>query len=61
MGQRVRVVTVVTNLSPPLEDKPIPHTYKIANKHLAVCLPEVSYIAGRKKNIRPRLNTGIYL
>lgn len=37
------------------EDKPILRTYRIANKHLAVCLLELSYIAGRKKEYKDRI------
>lgn len=37
------------------EDKPILRTYRIANKHLAVCLLELSYIAGRKKEYKEKI------
>ena len=37
------------------EDKPILRTYRIANKHLAVCLLELSYISGRKKEYKDKI------
>ncbi len=37
------------------EDKPILCTYRIANKHLAVCLLELSYISGRKKEYKDKI------
>ena len=32
------------------EDKPVLREYRIANKHLAICLMELAYVAGKKKD-----------
>lgn len=37
------------------EDKPILREYRISNKHLAICLTELAYVGGKKKDYQKKI------